>query len=191
MARSLFLLFISVLTVLVNPIALTAADDVEVVGLNPSGVVETVPLPEPEPEEPTAPSAGVYVVPSFDYGVTMHIASISEYNSVAYNLSYSDIYRFRNLVFAHNSYNLFGNLSSAREGSIVTVRDGGAAQRYRVASIVYYNKYDNGTLENDPYLVNTISRTAMGHSIALMTCAGVPLGNGDATQRLVVYADAV
>ena len=194
MARSLFLVLISLLSVVFNPIMLAATDDVEVSSLNPAGIVETVPLPEPEPivaEEPAAPVAGVYVAPTFNYTVTINVGSRKEYNDTAFNLSYADIYRFKSMVYGHNSANLLGNLAYATEGSVITVNEGAISQSYRVSSIVYYAKTADGYLNGDPYLVDTISKTAMGHSIAFMTCAGKPLGNGDATHRLVVYADAV
>ena len=54
-----------------------------------------------------------------------------------------------------------------------------------------YEKTADGYLNGDPYLMGDIVYGAMGHSVALMTCAGKMIYPNDATHRLVVYADAL
>ena len=81
MARSLFMLIISLfVTVFASPAVLTAADEVALTGLNPAGIVETVPLPEPEPVQElanityTEAYAPVYVAPVVqNYTVTAYV----------------------------------------------------------------------------------------------------------------------
>ena len=57
---------------------------------------------------------------------------------------------------------------------------------------MFEKNQENGRLQLDGSgnYMNSVS-TAWGHSIALMTCAGQSLGSGDATHRLVVFADAL
>ena len=118
------------------------------------------------------------------------LAALKEYNQMSSNLSGGDIYRFKHLLFAHNTGNLFGNLSSLSVGQLIAISDGATTTDFRVAEVGLYNKA-NGVLNGDPQFINKLAAHAMGHDLALMTCAGTPLGGGDATQRLVVYVDAV
>lgn len=198
MAKSLFLLIIAnLIGVMVNPLVLTATDTVVVNGLNTARVVETVPLPEPEPEPepvkastPVAPAVVAVETPkapqTVNYTVTVQTNSM-----IANGLSYSDIYKFRKLVYGHNSWNLLGNLVYRYAGENFTITENGVATNYRVAEVAIYEKTADGSLNGDKRLMARIANSAMGHSIALMTCSGTPLGNGDATHRLVVFADAI
>lgn len=189
MARSLFLFIITAITVLVNPIALSAANEVAVTGLNPAGMVETVPLPEPEPEPVYDP---VYVVPVVqNYTVGAYIGSVGEFNSVANNLSYSYIYKYNKMIYGHNSAGLLGSLAYRYVGETITITEGGVTNNYVVSAIAMYAKTADGFLEGDKHLMTSIANTALGHDVALLTCAGTSYGNGDASHRLVVYADRV
>lgn len=194
MGKRLFLLIIASLIGVINaPRILMATDTVGVTGLNPEGIVETVPLPEPEPEpEPVvtkAPVAGAQQAPVpqvVNYTVTIYTSSI-----VADNLSYGDIYKTNKLVYGHNTMALLGSLRNLSVGQVFTITEGGAVKSYRASDKVTYDKTADGYLNGNAALMGSIMRTALGHDVALLTCAGEPRGNGDATQRLVVYADAV
>ena len=109
--------------------------------------------------------------------------------ALASNLSYSDIYRYQKLVYGHNSARLLGNLSARYVGETITITEAGVAKTYRVAEIQLYEKTADGRLNGTPMLMNKIARTALGHDVALMTCAGTPDGRGGASHRLVVFAD--
>ena len=54
-----------------------------------------------------------------------------------------------------------------------------------------YQKTADGNLEGDPKLMGNIASTALGYDVALLTCAGTPYGNGDASHRLVVFANRI
>ncbi len=198
MVKKLCLLFISsLITLVMSPSILTAADDVAVTAVNDARAVETVPLPEPEPEpEPAvvtrAPQAGVVSAPvTPNYTVTVYISSVDAYVASYNNLSYSAIYKFNKMIYGHNTANLLGSLANRYVGETITITEGGVARNYTVSAKVYYNKTSDGYLNNDPYLMNNIANSALGHDVALLTCAGQMLGGGDATQRLVIYADAI
>ena len=202
MVKKMCLLFISSLVAIaMSPSFLTSADDVVVTGVNDARAVETIPLSEPEPEpEPViesvvatrAPQAGIVTAPvTPNYTVTSYVGSISEYVASYNNLSYSAIYKYNKMVYGHNTANLLGSLANRYVGETITITEGGVARNYRVSEKVYYNKTADGNLNNDPRLMSNIANTALGHDVALLTCAGQMLGGGDATQRLVIYADAI
>ena len=196
MVKKVCLLFISsLITILMSPSILTAADDVTVTSVNVARSVETVPLPEPEPEPVVmtrAPQAGVPKAPVIpNYTVSAYVGSRDEYVASYANLSYSAIYKYNKMIYGHNTANLLGSLANRYVGETITITEGGVARNYRVSAKVYYNKTADGYLNGDPYLMNTIADSALGHDVAMMTCAGQMLGGGDATQRLVIYADAI
>ncbi len=125
---------------------------------------------------------------SFNYTVTVHSGSIVEHPS------YSDIYKTSKLLYAHNSSNLFGNLKSLGIGSTFTVTDSGTTKTYVVSDKVTFEK-NHGLLQingSGNYMGRVTYSAGYGngnHSLALMTCAGTSLGGGDATHRLVIFAD--
>lgn len=191
MAKSLFLIIIAgLLWVIMNPVLLSATEEVAMTGLDPIRMVETVPLPEPEPElEPEYDLMPVISVPVMaNYTVTRYVGSRGEYNSLANSLSYGDIYKFQKLIYGHNTWGLLGSLVNRYPGEIFTITEGGVAREYRVADVAVYQKTDNGTLAG--VSMNSIA-AGMGHDVALLTCYGTSYGNGDASHRIVVYADAV
>ncbi len=126
---------------------------------------------------------------SVNYTITKIVNSQDEYVALASNLSYSDIYRYQKLVYGHNSARLLGNLSARYAGELITITEAGVAKTYRVAEVQLYEKTADGRLNGTPMLMNKIVRTALGHDVALMTCAGTPDGRGGASHRLVVFAD--
>lgn len=126
-----------------------------------------------------------------NYTVTKFVNSKDEYVALASNLSYSDIYRYQKLIYGHNSARLLGNLSARYIGETFTITEAGETKTYRVADIQLYEKTADGRLNGTPRLMNKIARTALGHDVAMMTCAGTPDGKGGASHRLVVFADAM
>ena len=192
MSKRLFLLFLFTVTfgLAASPDFLTAAD--APLPISPDfHAVETVPLPEveakPAPEIVVPEVVSTPTVPQVaNYTVTIYSSEM-----VAHNLSYSDIYKTGKLVYGHNSGNLLGNLSCRYVGEVFTITEGGVARNYVVSDIGLYEKTADGFLNGNKGLMGRIMRSALGHDVALMTCAGTSYGNGDASHRLVVYADAV
>lgn len=199
MCKKLFLLlFSAIMGIIIAPDMLTSADSFEISTIN-FNAVETVPLPEPEPEPVyeiasyAAAPVTEYVAPApqmINYNVTIATGAI-----VQHNLSYSDIYRTGALVYGHNTWNLMGNLSSLGIGSNFTITEGGVTTTYQVANVVLFEKNDNKLQLNGSgsYMAAVAQATHMGqhYSVALMTCAGQSYGNGDASHRLVVFANQV
>ena len=141
----------------------------------------------------------------YDYRVTVHKGAFD-----AVPLSYNDVYKTNKLIYAHNSSNLFGNLSTHGVGSTISVNDNGVTTTYLVKDVRIFKKTSATTLElchngyNDcngdhmrnianASLIDIINQTryANYYDVAFMTCTGTSYGNGDASHRLVIYADQI
>jgi len=124
------------------------------------------------------------------------------------SLSYNHAYIFNGaissnqFIFGHNSSNIFGNLASLPNGTTFSVTLGGQTTTYRIAFketvCDYTNSQQHGSrydCANYPEPVLNMNHAVMPHlrsaNLAIMTCAGAPLGQGDATHRLVVYANKI
>ncbi|MBQ3453226.1 hypothetical protein IJG28_03510, partial [Candidatus Saccharibacteria bacterium] len=184
-------LFISIcaLVMVAQPQFLTACDAVVLTGVDDSTAVLTTPLSDPEPESIPDPAPATGVAPvaatmSINYNVTIVTGEI-----VADNLSYSAIYRTGKFIYGHNTSNLLGNLGNLNIGDNFTITENGVVSNYRVADKVLYEKSANGYLNGSWSLTYDVEVNASGHSVSLMTCAGTSYGNGDASHRLVVFAD--
>lgn len=198
MGKRLFL-FISIcaLMVVMLPRFLTACDEVALTGVDDSSAVLTTPDPESEPVFEPIMTAASYRVPSAGAApvvaptLTNYTVSIVTGEIVADNLSYNAIYRTGKFIYGHNSSNLLGNLGNLDVGDIFTITENGTVGTYRVADKVLYEKAANGYLDGSFSLTYDVEVNASGHSVSLMTCAGTSYGNGDASHRLVVFADQV
>ena len=131
-------------------------------------------------------SVANYSYNPFSYQVTVHSNDIVEHPD------YSNIYKTRMLVYAHNSSNLFGNLSSLTLGSTFDITENGVTTTYTVSDIKLFEKNpENGLLQlnGSGNYMSIVTNKAFYHRIALMTCAGTSYGNGDASHRLVIFGD--
>ena len=105
-------------------------------------------------------------------------------------------------IYGHNSSAVFGNLKNLRVGvDTFTVTLNGVTSTYRIVNKVIYD-YElggNGALRlNGDISINYMNRTAKArdnnnvqYDLALMTCHGQSLGSGNATQRLVLFANKI
>ena len=123
------------------------------------------------------------------------------YDTVVKSPSYQDIYRSNKLVYGHNSSNLLGSAKTLGVNSIFTLTENGITTTYKVADVAIFQKLDDYTLgyctsgyndcTSSTYYMSTFQNAKfMGktYSVALFTCDGTSLGNGDATHRRVVFA---
>lgn len=188
--KMILLLFASLMTIVMSPSVLTAADTVKVVSVSDAKAVEiVVPEPEPEPElvVAKAPAAG-HLTPAApvisNYTVMSYVGTFDEFESSAYSLADGVIYKFKNMVYGHSRSTALSNLGSKYAGETITVTEGGVATTYRVAVSVHYSiEQLNVAEENGMTVMDNIAFRAKGHSIALFTCEG--------SGRRVVFADAV
>lgn len=149
------------------------ASTVEVAPVVSTAVTVVAPLPVPAPS---------YV----NYNVTIVTDKL-----VIDGLSYSDIYRTGKFIYGHNTYNLLGNLTSLNYGEIFTITEGGITRQYKVVDSNIYEKAANGFLNGSKAITKEVEYNANGYDISIMTCYGTPYGNGDASHRYVIFANAV
>lgn len=100
----------------------------------------------------------------------------------------SQVGKYGHLLYGHNSYNVFGGLSSHNNLSFSVTLDGATTNYHVINSITLTREtaqnlmlgirdgkiFSGGQYNHYPYI--------------LMTCAGTPLGNGDATHRTLFFA---
>ncbi len=190
MAKRLFLLLISSLIEVVFGANILSATDIVLTKTPGYDAVETVIEPEIEEpiiEEVSSEQVVEYYAPVIpkNYTVTSVTSEIVEYPS------YYDIYRTGKFIYAHNSSNLFGSLGYLNYGEIFTITEGGVTRSYRVMDKVIYEKAANGLLNGSKAVTKEVEYNANGYDISMMTCYGMMYGNGDASHRLVLFANAI
>ena len=150
--------------------------------------------------KPAAQPAPKPVVPANSITIAGNTIEIVNVSSVVD--SGNHVNKIQKLLYGHNYASIFGGISRLGVGSTFVVRVNGREMTYRVGSKVYYDKDNstaNGALRRNggkKNYMNSIARAydydaGVSYDLAIMTCAGRPLGGGDATQRLVLYARAV
>lgn len=189
----IMMLFSSFIGIMANPEILSASNSVAVNGLDETGIVETVLPPEPEPEpEPVVEASYYYEAPTY-YEEPVYEPQylsfwVSAYrDSIEVNPSYYDVYQTGKLIYAHNTSDLLYNLNYLYTGDVFMIN----GNTYRVADRVVYEKTDAYSLNGSRSVMKNLKNNAYGHTFALMTCTGTYYGNGDASHRLVIFADAI
>ena len=212
MIKSLFLLLIGgLIGVICNPGWLAAADNVVLSGLNPDGIVETVVLPEPEPEEVSAPEVVLapeagrtvqYTMPANYIAINGRTIALEYTDSTAENAGAATLAWYHSggkFIYGHNTGNVFGFLDVAYDGGWLmgmnfTVSMDGETRNYTVADYRVYDRTGDYTLGYEGYsygmapimraeLLDAPTHTTVPYRMAIMTCyAG-------STQRLVVFAN--
>ncbi|MBQ3474446.1 hypothetical protein IJH24_03430 [Candidatus Saccharibacteria bacterium] len=191
MAKRLFLLLISSLIEVTLGVNFLSATDTVVTKTPGFEAVETVLEPEIEEnivEETSSEAVYTYVAPApapINYTVTSVTSEIVEYPS------YYDIYRTGKFLYAHNSSNLFGSIGYLNRGDVFTITECGVARSYRVMDKIVYEKAANGLLNGSKAVTKAVEFEANGYDISMMTCYGTMYGNGDASHRLVLFANAI
>ena len=98
-------------------------------------------------------------------------------------------------LYGHNSAAVFGGLKNLSVGNIFSVTQNGKTTNYRIAKIVTFEK--NGSklqLNSAGSYMNAVASAKFqgkNYALSIMTCAGKSYGNGDASHRLVIFADQI
>lgn len=100
-------------------------------------------------------------------------------------------------LYGHNTSNVFGGLTSLGVGSRFSVTYDGDTTYYVVTKVVIYEKNrDTGKLQlngSGSYMRSVANAKYDGvqYDLSIMTCYGTSYGNGDASHRLVLFANAI
>ena len=100
-------------------------------------------------------------------------------------------------LYGHNSANVFGALSNLSTGQTFTVSLNGTSTNYQIAKIVIYEKNrETGQLQlngsgNYMRAVANARSEGISYDLSIMTCYGTAYDNGDASHRLVIFANAI
>jgi len=182
----LMILFSSFVGIFSNPEILSASNSVKTFDLDANKIVQTV-IPE-VPEVAEIYEGPSYEETSYEPVSVPRVFSVNATiyrNDIEINPTYSDIYQTGTLIYAHNTANLLQGLYNLYQGDEFVIN----GESYRVSDRVIYDKTDAVSLNGSRKVMRELKNGAYGHEFALMTCYGESLGNGDAKQRLVIFAD--
>ena len=127
-------------------------------------------------------------------GKTLSITDVSNTTTDAKNHvnKYGDKF-----LYGHNTSGVFGNLKQLSEGDTFSVTYNNVLTSYKIEKIVIFEKNaENGKLQLDGsgnYMLS-VSKAKFGikaYDLSIMTCHGTSYGNGDASHRLVIFANRI
>lgn len=184
--------FTPVITPVVTPVTVVSPAPVV---QQPTPVIVT-PAKTPEtPVETTTPApilAPAPTVPADNITINGRTIGITAVDSTTRE-SGNGVNKIGKLLYGHNSSAVFGDLDTLTIGSTFTITENGETKTYQVSKITTYEKNPDGRLQlgGSGSYMKAIRDRALGHSVAIMTCAGTSYGNGDASHRLVIFADII
>ena len=197
MKKFLLIFFSSFIGIMANPEILMASDSVSVHGLSNAGVVETVLPPEPEPEPVIVPTyvAPVYVAPANNIQIAGRVIEIVDVASTEVNAGNHVNKYGEKFLYGHNSAGVFGGLYNVGAGSVFAMSYGGTTRNYQVMQVVVFKKNDGMLqLEGEGNYMGAVSRAryaGVNYDLSMMTCYGTMYSGGDASHRLVLFANAI
>ena len=212
MAKSLFLLLISGLISVAWTPEFLMADDFELKKQPEFSAVLTVEEPEvvDEPEtidsvvtepavatrnivsnpQPAQPAVqAVAKTPTNNMSIVGKDLEVVEVGSSSLDAG-THVNKFRRMFYGHNSAEVFAGIDGASEFSVTL---NGVTTRYRVMEKHTFEKYSATqlSLDGQVYSMAVLVNYAWGYDVILVTCAGQSLGHGDATHRLVLFANEI
>lgn len=98
--------------------------------------------------------------------------------------------------YGHNSANVFRPLYNVGVGDTFSVTENGTTKKYQVKAVAIYEKVNDYTLRlnGQELKMSVVARarySGVNYDISVMTCYGTSYGNGDASHRLVLFANAI
>ena len=207
---AVFLFIFAVLGISLNlqtPTIDATPDRVDFAAFDEMSLADTLDLPERAPnvnisDTYTAPAVRSYTSTTTSYSsetrtnsisilgrtIDIFVSSDTRINAGSMVARYINGSKYRGqFYYGHNSAQVFGGLANLSVGSTFTINLDGTDYYYRIAKIE--------TVANDDTLASNMKKVASGkdyngtqYDVALMTCAGTPYGDGNATHRTIVYA---
>lgn len=150
-------------------------------------------LANPVPAVPVYP---VYTVPANYIAIVGRTIEIVDVATTGENAG-NHVNRYNGkFLYGHNSPGVFGSILGLGVGATFSVTSNGATKNYMVASTEMFEKNSTtGQLQKDGAgsFMNVVANASYRgtYDLALMTCAGVSYGNGDASHRFVIFAKMV
>ena len=207
---AVFLFIFAVLGISLNlqtPTIDATPDRVDFAAFDEMSLADTLDLPERAPnvnisDTYTAPAVRSYTSTTTSYSsetrtnsisilgrtIDVFVSSDTRINAGSMVARYINGSKYRGqFYYGHNSAQVFGGLANLSVGSTFTINLDGTDYQYRIAKIE--------TVANDDTLASNMKKVASGkdyngtqYDVTLMTCAGTPYGDGNATHRTIVYA---
>ena len=207
---AVFLFIFAVLGISLNlqtPTIDATPDRVDFAAFDEMSLADTLDLPERAPnvnisDTYTAPAVRGYTSTTTSYSsetrtnsisilgrtIDIFVSSDTRINAGSMVARYINGSKYRGqFYYGHNSAQVFGGLANLSVGSTFTINLDGTDYHYRIAKIE--------TVANDDTLASNMKKVASGkdyngtqYDVTLMTCAGTPYGDGNATHRTIVYA---
>ncbi len=211
MAKRLFLLLISSFIGVINAPSFLIADNSFTVKQPEFNAVNTVEIEKPVIETnevktvvtantqatPVVKAVPAPVVPANSIAIAGRNLTVVDVASTAVD-SGNHVNRYGSrFLYGHNTGAVFGGLVNLGVGSSFTVTLNGVTTNYQVRRVVIFEKNTaNGRLQingEGNYMRPVANATFEGaqYDLSLMTCYGTSYGNGDASHRLVLFADAI
>ncbi len=207
---AVFLFIFAVLGISLNlqtPTIDATPDRVDFAAFDEMSLADTLDLPERAPnvnisDTYIAPAVRSYTSTTTSYSsetrtnsisilgrtIDIFVSSDTRINAGSMVARYINGSKYRGqFYYGHNSAQVFGGLANLSVGSTFTINLDGTDYHYRIAKIE--------TVANDDTLASNMKKVASGkdyngtqYDVTLMTCAGTPYGDGNATHRTIVYA---
>ncbi len=162
----------------------------------PAPAPAPVAAPAPEPVKPVTQPDHIQIAGNWVNVYNVDSTALDAGNSVYRFINNAKGYDGR-FLYGHNSNNVFGGLKNLSNGATFTVTLNNETVTYRIVEKVIFEKnQETGklTLNGAGSYMNNVARAKYNGSqydLSIMTCHGQSLGHGDATHRLVIFANRI
>ena len=154
----------------------------------------TTPAVTPAPAKPVVKTNSINIT-----GRTISVVNVNDTRIDAGD--HVNFYRDK-FLYGHNSSAVFGGLKNMGIGSDFSLTINGVTTNYRVARVMVFDYEEtangNGAIrfnqDGRNYILNVVrakDNNDTQYDLSIMTCHGKSLGNNNATQRLVLFANKI
>ena len=120
---------------------------------------------------------------------------IQNTGSIYENTSAPLVWQYRHgnggtIIYGHSTAAVFGHLGGLPVGSVFSVTRNGVTENYQIARKETVTKSEYSTGEMSNYIFDGVFG-GTHYDLNLTTCAGTLTANGDATHRLLIFANRI